>query len=52
MEHSTQLMKQGLEHILQMKRLTQETIEIGADTMERLEQQGVHINQSRSKVRT
>mmetsp|Transcript_17548 Transcript_17548/g.22316 ORF Transcript_17548/g.22316 Transcript_17548/m.22316 type:complete len:128 (-) Transcript_17548:18-401(-) len=51
MEHSTQLMNQGSEHVIQMNRIAQETIEMGADTMERLEQQGVQINQSRSKLR-
>merc|ERR1711879_129007 len=51
MEHSTQLMNQGSEHVIQMNRIAQETIEMGAETMENLERQGVQINESRGKLR-
>lgn len=51
MEHSTQIMNQASDHVTQMNRIAQETIEIASETMENLDRQGEQINQSRNKVR-
>lgn len=50
MEHSTAVMNQGSDHVTQMNRIAQETIEIASETMENLDRQGDQINQSRNKV--
>jgi len=51
MEHATQVMSQGSDHVTQMNRIAQETIEIAADTMEMLEEQGGQINRGRDRLR-
>merc|ERR1712100_625750 len=51
MDHATQLMNQGSDHVIQMNRVAQDTIELAADTMEMLDEQGNQISRGREKVR-
>ena len=50
MDHATQLMNQGSDHVIQMNRVAQDTIELAADTMEMLDEQGNQISRGREKV--
>ena len=50
MEQSTKYLGKGSEHVIEMNRIAQETIDIGAQTMELLEEQGQQIDRSRKRV--
>ena len=50
MDHATQVMSQASGHVVQMNRIAQDTIEMAADTMVMIDDQGNQIHAGRDRV--